>query len=78
MFGKKGDAFASGMRGAEKPREEADGFAKGGEHEQSSGDDGGFADIVAQHVHGPDENGHHHLNLTTLSEHLKSGKHPGR
>jgi len=32
--------------------------------------------IVGEHVHGPDENGHHHLNLSTLAEALRghSGK----
>lgn len=75
---KGGDAYSSGMRGPEKPRQEADAFGKHDEKEQSTGDDSGLAGIVAQHVHGPDENGHHHLNLTTFSEHLKSGKHPGR
>lgn len=34
--------------------------------------------IIGEHTHGPDEQGHHHLNLTTLAHHIVHGKHPGK
>jgi hypothetical protein len=31
----------------------------------------GYSELVSQHIKGPDENGHHHLNLTTLAAALR-------
>lgn len=69
-------ARKSGMRGSERSEAGASqpDLAPGG-------DPGGTPDvtgIIGQHVHGPDENGHHHLNLTTLAAHIHGGKHPGK
>lgn len=78
---KKSLAHSSGMRGSEKPDlRQADEEAEEGERElgtesseQQDGEELGTT--VAEHIHGPDENGHSHLNLTTLGEALgkKSG-----
>lgn len=64
------------MRGSEKPNlRQADDEANEGERElgtesseQQDGEELGTT--VAEHIHGPDENGHSHLNLTTLGEAL--------
>ena len=58
-------AMKSGMRGSmtepKTPYEETPGEESDQEETHSP------AEIIADHVHGPDENGHHHLNLTTLA-----------
>jgi len=79
MANKFSPAHQSGMRGGEKPSvsgDEADQLARAAETaEGESTEDKDFD--VNEHVHGPDENGHHHLNLTTMAEamHKKSGLH---
>ncbi len=70
-------AEKSGMRGMERKTPEA-GPAPS-ENEPGAIPDGGaeLSTIIGQHTHGPDEQGHHHLNLTTLAHHIVHGKHPG-
>ena len=76
MFPLKGkDAYSSGMRGPEKPAA-ADEGDMGNQPPVDGGGSEEYADSVKKHVHGPDENGHHHLNLTTLAEELHT-KHGG-
>jgi hypothetical protein len=68
-------AIKSGMRGSgsiqepdtyeESPGEESDQEAEG-QHD--------IKEVIADHIHGPDENGHHHLNLTTLAQHMTKKK----
>jgi hypothetical protein len=72
MYGKdkKPDAFSSGMRGSNTPA------PTGADRESLGAGDGDGDDeagsVVAEHIH-TDDKGHHHLNLTSLAEHL--GKH---
>lgn len=71
----KSAAHSSGMRGNEKAAEGEENLSEGSS-EQQDGEELGTT--VAEHIHGPDENGHHHLNLTTLGEHFakkKGGEH---
>jgi hypothetical protein len=68
-FDKNSALHKSGMRGNEPPAEPDPSAAP-----EPGGED--IGSVVAQHVHGPDENGHHHLNLSTLAEHLS--KHGGK
>lgn len=64
-------AFKSGMRGAE---EVSPAFKESPGEEQDQETERSMEEIVADHIHGPDEAGHHHLNLTTLAEEIhKSG-----
>lgn len=75
MFPGKGkDAYSSGMRGPEKPA--VDDGTMGNQPPVDADGSEEYASSVAKHVHGPDANGHHHLNLTTLAEELHS-KHSG-
>lgn len=80
---KKSAAHSSGMRGSEKPNlRQADDEASDGEHElgtESSEQQDGteLGTTVAEHIHGPDENGHHHLNLSSLAEALTAKKKGG-
>lgn len=74
-FPSKGQSPAakSGMRGM-GPAPVADPSAPG----EAAAPGGDIGSIISQHVHGPDEQGHHHLNLTTLAHHISGGKHPGQ
>lgn len=70
MASKFSPAHSSGMRGSEKPTmaaEEAEGMAGRADNEEGESTEDQDFD-VNEHVHGPDENGHHHLNLSTLAE----------
>jgi len=79
MAKKFSPAHSSGMRGGEKPSvsgDEADTLARAAETTQGESTEDGDFDMN-DHVHGPDENGHRHLNLTTMADamHKKSGLH---
>jgi hypothetical protein len=79
---KNKNAYTSGMRGSEKPNlRQADDEASAAERElgtesseQQDSDDLGTT--VADHIH-TDENGEHHLNLTTLAQGLSAKKSGG-
>ncbi len=79
MARKFSPAHQSGMRGGEKPTmsgDEADTLANAAESkEEESTEDGDFPDLN-EHI-SKDEEGNHHLNLTTLAGamHKKSGLH---
>jgi hypothetical protein len=81
-------AFASGMRGSEKPSKEPSEAEQEkenvgiGTREGKTASEGalakdegseayGYSELVSKHINGPDENGHHHLNLTTLAAALR-------
>lgn len=72
---KSNPARDSGMRGYQRPTmSPAEGDRihdeeNAGENESSEEQDN-LAKIMAQHIHGPDDEGHHHLNLTTFAEHI--------
>jgi hypothetical protein len=105
VLGKQGNktrrvppAFASGMRGSEKPNPEGRepsergqetverpfdigsgmGTSKGAKtakegslaHDKGS-EAAGYSELVSQHINGPDDQGHHHLNITTLAAALR-------
>jgi hypothetical protein len=80
---KKNLAYSSGMRGSEKPSvrqaddEAAEGEAGIGTESSEKQDTEELGTTVAEHIHVDPESGHHHLNLSTLSESLKkkSGVH---
>lgn len=65
------EAFTSGMRGSEEP-------AVATEH--SPGEQAATPPAEGEHakmedfVHGPDENGDHHINISKLHKHLHGGK----
>lgn len=60
-------ARKSGMRGHEPPAQEAAPDPEPAGATPEPEDTG-----IGQFVHGPDEQGHHHLNITKLHEHLQS------
>lgn len=66
-------ARKSGMRGSEPEAKPAAPDLQPG---ADPGGDGAadLAQHIGKHVHGPDEHGHHHLNLTTLAEHIHGAK----
>lgn len=78
---KVGPAVASGMRGMGRQgmvgagAQSEDGFDAAKETPQEGHPD--VAGIIGQHIHVDPTTGHHHLNLTTLSQHMTTGKHPG-
>jgi hypothetical protein len=80
MFGKNkaSPAHSSGMRGREAmPPALAEEEAAEGEHRPGESlEEQSMGNLVAQHVHGPDENGHHHLNLSTFAA-AHQAKHGG-
>lgn len=72
---KGGPAQSSGMRGS-APMQEPDTYDASPGEESADDSQHDPREIIADHVHGPDENGHHHLNLTTLAHamHKKKGR----
>jgi hypothetical protein len=66
------EAFTSGMRGREEPPVATQNSP--GEEAATPPPEGEGAKME-DFVHGPDENGHHHLNISKLHEHLHGKKH---
>lgn len=72
------DAVKSGMRGMERPEATRNVAETSGDytHPETSSE-ANMADLAPQHV-STDENGHAQFNLTTFTEHVKTGKKPGQ
>lgn len=70
-------AMKSGMRGMSKPAESSEAYEESPGEETDQEEVHSPAEIMADHIHGPDENGDHHLNLTSFANAMKSGKKKG-